>query len=101
MRWRIRTLLVVVAWSGLFAAALSLDRPGEMWGWLGPAIAIFFLMIPTVVIVGGVLLANLHDLASGSNRPPAWVAGMKTASNLRRESLPNGPSSPDDRPTAR
>ncbi len=101
IRWRIRTLLIVVAWSGLFASALSLDRLGEMWGWLGPAVAIFLLMIPTVVICGGILLANLHDLASGSNRPPAWVAGMKTAGSPGRESSPNGPSSPDDHPTSR
>ena len=85
MRWRIRTLMVVVAWWALFSTALSLDRPDEWWGWLDAAIAVFFLMVPTVVFGGGFLLANLHDAISGINRAPAWVARVKAGESRTSE----------------
>lgn len=97
MRFRIRTLVIAVAWCALFAACLRLNRPDELFGWAGAAFAIFCLMVPTVVIGGGLLLANVHEAFTGGNRPPPWVIGMKTARGNAPGALPDAPPVQGDR----
>ena len=65
--------MMLVGWSVLFAAALSLDRPNEWFGGLASAFAVFWLMVLSAILGGGFLLAKLRE-AMFERKIPRWEA---------------------------